>query len=492
VSSQLPRLARSPAPAAFAPFALALVGVLTCGDDGATGGVVLAIRSDPSTPWPAKAQVTWLDETRALLSDLAVPVSADAEAGLIGTVRISTHEGQAGRRFAVARGLGADGRVISEGAVDVDLAPGRWVDATVTLTAGRRRDSDGDGVPDDLDGCPHDPGRRARCPGESGGSGGLTGLGGRGGQAGLGGRAGLGEGGQGGSGGAGGLAGAGGAGGLAGAGGAGGGAGRPSGADAGTAVGQGAKGDADVGAGGAAVVVDAAAMGDAPASGPDAPVIDATPAADRPAPPMDAAACRALLTTGQVKDDPADVATRLRLVALGCSVTLKEEATLAEGDLAGSTLVVVSPTVGSSPAYNFLRSAALPLVILDKKALPGLGMSGSSENNDFGETGAQNTVSIVQATHPMAAGLSGTVVITDGTQSLGWGIPTGAAQRVAALTSAANHILAFAFEKGAALSSGTAPARRAVFLAEEQALPKLNANGQKLLDAAIEWALGRR
>jgi hypothetical protein len=483
VSSQLPRLARSPAPAAFAPFALALVGVLTCGDDGATGGVVLAIRSDPSTPWPAKAQVTWLDETRALLSDLAVPVSADAEAGLIGTVRISTHEGQAGRRFAVARGLGADGRVISEGAVDVDLAPGRWVDATVTLTAGRRRDSDGDGVPDDLDGCPHDPSRRARCPGGSGGSGGLAGLGGRGGQAGLGGRAGLGGGGQGGSGGAGGLAGAGGAGG---------GAGRPSGADAGTAVGQGAKGDADVGAGGAGVVVDAAAMGDAPASGPDAPVIDATPAADRPAPPMDAAACRALLTTGQVKDDPADVATRLRLVALGCSVTLKEEATLAEGDLAGSTLVVVSPTVSSSPAYDFLRRAALPLVILDKKALPGLGMSGSSENNDFGETSAQNTISIVQAAHPMAAGLGSTVVITDGTQNLGWGIPMGGAQRVAALTIAANHILAFAYEKGAALTSGAAPARRAVFLAEAQALPKLNANGQKLLDAAIEWALGRR
>ena len=119
-----------------------------------------------------------------------------------------------------------------------------------------------------------------------------------------------------------------------------------------------------------------------------------------------------------------------------------------------------------------------------------LGMTGNAAADhdiSFGQTQLQ----IINASHPLAAGLSGTVTVTGAASIFSWGRPNANAANIATIVGDANKSAIFGYEKGAAMVGLTAPARRVGFFLENATAAELTGQGFALFDAAVRWVTGR-
>ena len=96
----------------------------------------------------------------------------------------------------------------------------------------------------------------------------------------------------------------------------------------------------------------------------------------------------------------------------------------------------------------------------------------------------------MNAAHPLAAGLSGTVTVSSAA-TFTWGVPNANAVVVARPTSNATRASIFAYERGAGMVGLTAPGRRVGFFLQDTTGAALNPSGRALVDAALRWATGQ-
>ena len=85
----------------------------------------------------------------------------------------------------------------------------------------------------------------------------------------------------------------------------------------------------------------------------------------------------------------------------------------------------------------------------------------------------------------MSAGIR---TVATGAGDFSWGEPGGSPIIIARLNDG-SHPCLYAYEAGAAMSSGTAPARRVHLFLQNDTFSSLNADGLKLFDAAVGWAV---
>jgi hypothetical protein len=117
---------------------------------------------------------------------------------------------------------------------------------------------------------------------------------------------------------------------------------------------------------------------------------------------------------------------------------------------------------------------------------------GFTTTANLGTASAQTTLNITNAGHPLAAGLpAGIRTVTTVAGGFAWGEPGGSPIIVARLNDGSSHPCLYAYEAGAAMSSGTAPARRVNLFLQNDTFVSLNADGVKLFDAAVGWAIGQ-
>ena len=98
-------------------------------------------------------------------------------------------------------------------------------------------------------------------------------------------------------------------------------------------------------------------------------------------------------------------------------------------------------------------------------------------------------LTILDGTHPLAAGLSGTVTVVQAASNVGWGAPAPMAARIASIQGAASRVAIFAYTRGAEMSMGPAPAKRIGIFAQESVSSRLTDAGIQLLGAAVDWAI---
>lgn len=429
-----------------------MVAAITAGCAGSddTAGADLIINRG-KTPTPTRLMLSWFSESGLLFRkpfDLTQPIDDP-----IARVRILTAEAT-GRRVAVVQGLSATDTVLSEGAEAITVTPGQVSTHTIALSAGRLPDGDGDGVPDVQDECPADATAFFGCAATPGRSPDARPV--------------LNE---------------------------------PSVLDAAPAAPALPLPPFPKDTGALPTILDTQAATlpnprflDAAAIRVDAP-IDTAVVRDMAVvltPPPDAApTCRAILVCTSGAATEADMVAADLLTAHGCVAVRKDQATLKLTDLAGANLTVLSPSAGESQSYKFLKTATVPLLVLERDAVDDLGMTGTVAGIDFGNQGNEDSIHINMAGHPLAAGLQNTHAILEiPTLSLGWAIPQGTAARIVSLAIDNSRYFAFGYEANATLS-GTAktPARWAAFLAGSIALPRLNPNGEKIFHAAVRWLL---
>lgn len=175
-----------------------------------------------------------------------------------------------------------------------------------------------------------------------------------------------------------------------------------------------------------------------------------------------------------------------RLVEAGATVTYSGGAD-APSNINGQDVFIASASLLSSDLGAGLAAVDVPGVLTEAYVWDDHNLVTTP-----GFLASQTQLDIVDSGHYLAAGLSGVgLTVYQTAQNLYYGEGPGAgAQVVATVAGQATQPCLIAYEVGAALVSGTAPARRVCLFMHEGWDSTANDNGLLLIDAALNWALG--
>lgn len=201
-----------------------------------------------------------------------------------------------------------------------------------------------------------------------------------------------------------------------------------------------------------------------------------------------------------------DAYVKAELESEGHSVSVRMDSE-SQAELASAAqaaeLVVVVESVTSMVLGAKLRD--LPVSILNYEAFiqDEMGMTAAGPGGDPGAPDAyvngvlenRSEIEVMDATHPLAAGLQGTITVYREPKALTWGKVAPSAQVIAALPDYPQGSVLYVYEPGADLWDGTpAPGMRIGFFLEddnETGTPNfLTEDGLRLFRAAVGYALG--
>ena len=161
-------------------------------------------------------------------------------------------------------------------------------------------------------------------------------------------------------------------------------------------------------------------------------------------------------------------------------------------DAASMNLIVASSGASASEFPALYKGATVPMIIFSNGAYQAMGFITASAGKGSASTPVMAT--IVDDTTPLASGMAvGTNFSAIGTSrstSVYWGNPGGNPIKVAAIVGAPTQLISFAYEKGATMATGSAPARRVALGFKTDVIGDLSIESTKLLNAAIEWTAG--
>jgi len=182
-----------------------------------------------------------------------------------------------------------------------------------------------------------------------------------------------------------------------------------------------------------------------------------------------------------------DAAVQSTLVAMGYTVIVIDDGACSASDANGKALVVISATVKDRTVGGTFRDVTVPVLLWEHGIYDEMNMATSK-----GTQNKQTQADIVDAAHPMAAGLSGTVTVYASKDYTTWAVPTAAADVVATVRGDASKAVLFGYEAGDVMvSSFVAPAKRVGVFVDADSASKLTADGQALFEAAVNWAVGQ-
>jgi hypothetical protein len=170
-----------------------------------------------------------------------------------------------------------------------------------------------------------------------------------------------------------------------------------------------------------------------------------------------------------------------------------------QGVAEGHDLILISATNSKYKTTNKYRDVKIPVLVLEGLMADTMKMAGRRRYVDYGEHGEAKEsedppeayLEIVNASHPMAAGLkNGYVKFIKEADVLKWATPAPSATIIATLPNSYHERAIFGYEKGAAMADEfVAPARRTMFPIDNPAFDDLTEQGHALFDAAILWTI---
>jgi cellulose 1,4-beta-cellobiosidase len=161
---------------------------------------------------------------------------------------------------------------------------------------------------------------------------------------------------------------------------------------------------------------------------------------------------------------PGDAVIRGHIADLGYTVTIKEDVASSSADASGMSFVYISRSVTAGNVLNKFDTVAVPVITTESGLFADMRLSASEP----GALAAQTTFSVSNEQSPMLpAGLSGDLVVVDAPVSVTVGAPLASADNALIVPGSPTQSGLFGYDTGAALATGTAPARRAVFFFDD-------------------------
>ncbi|SFL59361.1 pectate lyase, PelA/Pel-15E family [Gracilibacillus orientalis] len=187
---------------------------------------------------------------------------------------------------------------------------------------------------------------------------------------------------------------------------------------------------------------------------------------------------------------PADDKTINHLESLGFDVSFIKDNEVSGEDALSYDLVFVGESSGSAYIGKKFMDSSVPVVYAEPYALDDVQLS-EAESGMFGSYENQESITIHDSEHPLAAGLSGTINVYDQTGKVNFGSPGEEAITIATAADDDSKATIFAYEKGAKNVNGDpVPARQVatfLFAGQEDVMTE---DGWKLIDTSVKWALG--
>ena len=174
-----------------------------------------------------------------------------------------------------------------------------------------------------------------------------------------------------------------------------------------------------------------------------------------------------------------------RLTGMGHTVTVVDQKQVSARNATGMDLVLISSSTTTPKIRTMFRTTAVPVMIWEARWFRTMDLT-VEQGRSYGYLAAQTTGVIADPTHPLAAGLSGTVTLSTAPVEFYWGAAHDTA--VTALTSTTGQPLLYGYEAGEMMESIPAPARRVVYYGGEAG--HYTNDGWLLFETAVSWALG--
>ena len=190
-------------------------------------------------------------------------------------------------------------------------------------------------------------------------------------------------------------------------------------------------------------------------------------------------------STAQLVDG--DAAIKARMEGLGWEVQLLSE-TAPVSAVAGADVVLISSTVGGAAVGARFRDVTVPVIIWEGGIYDDMGMTQAS-GTFYGEPTSLNSLTVPSSAHPLAAGLAGTRLVTTSRQTFKWGRAGASATTIATIPGDSSRAAIFAYEAGAAMPGATARDKRVGLFLHDRTAAALNADGWRLVDAALRWTV---
>ncbi len=179
------------------------------------------------------------------------------------------------------------------------------------------------------------------------------------------------------------------------------------------------------------------------------------------------------------------------LKSLGFVVTGADETSPLEA-ARNRDLIIISESVDAVDVGTKYRYVDIPLLTFENDLLGELGMTGLKNGRDYGTDDEQRFLWLVNAPHPLAAGLGAGIenVLGDEHCKMNWGKPGLGAVTIATLRGEPDKAAIFAYEKGATMNGEfLAPARRVSFFLWQDTFEQLRPEGLALFRASVLWAV---
>jgi hypothetical protein len=198
-----------------------------------------------------------------------------------------------------------------------------------------------------------------------------------------------------------------------------------------------------------------------------------------------------------------DTIIRARLEGQGHKVTLAPDVMDADPLVQAANaveLVLVSESVSSVNLLGKLKPVTSPILNYEAFIQDDMGLTPPGPPGDpglpadyaLGVKFMDTRIDIVDPTHPLAAGLSGTVAVYKEPREVSWGKVADTAERVATLAGDRAGVCIYVYRQGARLYDGTAAAglRVGFFLEDDDRVGTPNVltdEGARLFDAAVAF-----
>ncbi len=172
----------------------------------------------------------------------------------------------------------------------------------------------------------------------------------------------------------------------------------------------------------------------------------------------------------------------------GLSVSVVDDNAVSVGVESGFDVVLISSSVSPKVVGSKFRSSAVPVVAAEPYVFDDLGLTANS-GVGRGEFGSLVSLDVVDSGHPVAAGLSGEVVVNSVASPYSYGRPGAGASVVARLPGGGDRAGVFVYEAGASMVGLSAPAARVGLFLSYATPQSLTATGELLVVSAVGWAI---
>ena len=192
--------------------------------------------------------------------------------------------------------------------------------------------------------------------------------------------------------------------------------------------------------------------------------------------------------TNNMTNGTSDLAIRNHLQSKGYIVQATNDESATNANATGKALVLTSATVAGGTLGAKFRDVAVPVINWEYNVQDDFGFTTGA---GLGTAGLQTKLNITYPGHPLAGGLSsGPHTVATNAGDFAWGEPGGSPIIIARLNDG-SHPCLYAYEAGAPMNGGTAPARRVHLFLQNNTFASLNSDGLSLFDAAVGWAIGQ-